>query len=119
MGSILLCTDRDARGIDLPVCRHVIQLEFAKNAVDHLHRVGRAARAGRLSKATNLYGVGDVAVHDAVMKAPAMGLDGELLTRRGNRGRLRRTRKKQRKQEYAYGEVRKLARIARVHTQRR
>lgn len=117
--TVLICTDLAARGIDLPVCRHVLQLEFAKNTVDHLHRVGRAARAGRLSKTTNLWGEGDVPVRDAVMQAPAMGLDGELLTRTGNRGRLRRTRKKQRRQEHGYADVRKRARLARAHTQPR
>jgi len=117
--SVLLCTDLAARGIDLPVCRHVVQMEFAKNVVDYLHRVGRAARAGRLSKTTSLWGAGDVAVKDAIQHVPHMGLDGEVLTRTGNRGRLKRTRKKQRKQEMGYGEVRKRAREARMHTQSR
>ena len=43
---ILVCTDIAARGIDIPDVKHVIQLQFATNAVTHLHRVGRTARAG-------------------------------------------------------------------------
>lgn len=116
---VLVCTDVAARGIDLPQCRHVVQLEFAQNAVDHLHRVGRAARAGRLSKTTNFWGDGDVPVRDQIIKAPRMGLNGEMLGRRGNRLRLRRLRKKHAKQEHAYGEIRKAARVARERTARK
>jgi len=43
---ILVCTDIAARGLDIPQVQHVIQLQFAANAVTHLHRVGRTARAG-------------------------------------------------------------------------
>lgn len=116
--SVLVCTDLAARGIDLPMCRHVVQLEFAKNVIDHLHRVGRAARAGRESKTTNYHSAIDKPVVDAILKTPAMGLDGVILTRTGNRGRLERTRKKQRRQEHNYSETRKIARIARFRTQK-
>jgi len=116
--SVLICTDLAARGIDLPLCRHVVQLEFAKNVIDHIHRVGRAARAGRESKTTNYYSAIDQPVVDAILKSPAMGLDGDLIRRRGNRGRLARTRKKQRRQEHTYTETRKIARISRLRTQK-
>ena len=53
--SVLVCTDHAARGLDLPNVRHVIQAEFALNVVQHLHRIGRASRAGVLGKATNIY----------------------------------------------------------------
>jgi superfamily II DNA/RNA helicase len=52
---ILVCTDSAGRGLDLPNVRHVIQAEFALNVVQHQHRVGRASRAGRPGRATNLY----------------------------------------------------------------
>jgi len=116
--SVLICTDIAARGIDLPLCRHVVQLEFAKTVVDYLHRVGRAARAGRQSKATNFFSAIDQPIVNAILKAPSMGLDGDLLTRTQNRNRLRRTRKKQRRQEYYYTETRKTARISRIRTQK-
>eukprot|EP00933_Yihiella_yeosuensis_P014567 TRINITY_DN13014_c4_g2_i1.p1 TRINITY_DN13014_c4_g2~~TRINITY_DN13014_c4_g2_i1.p1 ORF type:complete len:740 (+),score=124.58 TRINITY_DN13014_c4_g2_i1:88-2307(+) len=110
---VLVCTDAYARGLDLPICRHVIQLEFASNSVDHLHRVGRTARAGRKSKVTNLWGDGDAPLRDMILQAPAMGLDGAILRRYGWRGRMRRTRKQMKKQEMAYTEMRKEAREAR------
>eukprot|EP00929_Paragymnodinium_shiwhaense_P001321 TRINITY_DN101546_c0_g1_i1.p1 TRINITY_DN101546_c0_g1~~TRINITY_DN101546_c0_g1_i1.p1 ORF type:complete len:771 (-),score=198.80 TRINITY_DN101546_c0_g1_i1:158-2470(-) len=116
---ILICTDLAARGIDLPNCRHVVQLEFAKNPTEYLHRVGRGARAGRLSRTTNIYGDGDNSVRDMVLGAPAMGLDGQFLQRRGNRGRLRRIRRKQRKQEAAYADIRKRGREARMYAARK
>jgi len=52
---VLCCTDLAARGLDLPAVDHVIQFEFALNVVNHLHRVGRAARAGAPGKATNFH----------------------------------------------------------------
>ena len=45
--SVLVCTDYAARGLDLPFVRHVVQAQFASNVVQHLHRIGRASRAGR------------------------------------------------------------------------
>lgn len=53
--NLLVCTDHAARGFDLPNVRHVIQGEFALNVVQHLHRIGRASRAGALGKATNFF----------------------------------------------------------------
>lgn len=49
---VLICTDHAARGLDLPHVRHVIQAEFALNVVQHLHRIGRASRAGVEGRAT-------------------------------------------------------------------
>jgi superfamily II DNA/RNA helicase len=53
---VLVSTDSAARGLDLPNVRHVIQAEFAQNVVQHLHRIGRASRAGAMGKATNIIG---------------------------------------------------------------
>ena len=54
---VLICTDLASRGLDIPDVSHVIQLDFASNAVQVLHRTGRtvgrrcwtrlAKRAGR------------------------------------------------------------------------
>jgi superfamily II DNA/RNA helicase len=52
---IIVCTDSAARGLDLPAVKHVVQAEFAQNVVQHLHRIGRASRAGAIGYATNFY----------------------------------------------------------------
>jgi len=53
--NILICTDAASRGLDLPSVRRVIQHEFATNVVQHLHRVGRASRAGATGAADAIY----------------------------------------------------------------
>lgn len=46
-GRVLVCTDAAARGLDLTTITHVVQADFADNAVDFLHRIGRTARGDR------------------------------------------------------------------------
>lgn len=54
-GGIMVCTDAAARGIDIPDVTHVIQSDFAPNAIDFLHRIGRTGRAGKAGKVTSMY----------------------------------------------------------------
>lgn len=49
-GSILFCTDVALRGIDLPVLA-VVEYDPPFSVEDHLHRVGRTARAGQAGQA--------------------------------------------------------------------
>jgi ATP-dependent RNA helicase DDX18/HAS1 len=52
--SILVCTDRAARGVDFDAAPvdHVILFDFPKDASEYVRRVGRTARAGRTGTST-------------------------------------------------------------------
>ena len=45
--SVMICTDVASRGLDLPNVDFVIEYDPAFSKDDHLHRIGRTARAGR------------------------------------------------------------------------
>ena len=51
---ILVCSGLGARGIDLPDVALVVEYQMAPNIVEHVHRVGRTARAGKAGRAVSL-----------------------------------------------------------------
>ncbi len=65
---VIVSTDAAARGIDLPGVTHVVQADFATNAVDFIHRIGRTARADKGGRVTSLV-VPDAAVLAAALRA--------------------------------------------------
>ncbi|MCC1497230.1 ATP-dependent RNA helicase DbpA [Alcanivorax sp. 1008] len=52
--SVLVATDVAARGLDIDALDMVINVELARDAETHIHRVGRSGRAGRKGMAISL-----------------------------------------------------------------
>lgn len=90
-GGILVCTDAAARGLDIPNISHVIQAEFAKSAVEFLHRIGRTARAGQSGTVTSLYTKDNAPLVEAVKQAEAAGVpvEGAFSRKRSFRNKLK------------------------------
>lgn len=85
---VLSCTDLAARGLDLPTVDHVVQLDFATDVVSHLHRVGRAARAGKAALATSFVDESNADLVDAILENEDT-VDQAFSRKRGLRKRIR------------------------------
>jgi len=57
---ILVASDVAARGLDIPAVGLVINYDVPRNPDDYIHRVGRAARAGRHGESISMVGQRDV-----------------------------------------------------------
>ncbi|XP_024528467.1 DEAD-box ATP-dependent RNA helicase 22 [Selaginella moellendorffii] len=90
-GGILLCTDSGARGLDIRDIGHIVQAEFALNAVDYLHRVGRTGRAGNTGVVTSLYTESSKPLANAVRIAISDGqpVEGAFSRKRSFRNKLK------------------------------
>lgn len=93
---IMVCTDILMRGIDVPDVSRVVQFDFARNIVPHMHRLGRVARAGTRGRALNLYDdseQGGRLLAEAVQKSGDRPLDALFSRNRGFKRALQRTEK--------------------------
>uniref|UniRef100_A0A7S1Q2P5 Helicase C-terminal domain-containing protein n=1 Tax=Alexandrium catenella TaxID=2925 RepID=A0A7S1Q2P5_ALECA len=91
---LMVCTDILSRGIDLPDIERIIQFDFSRNIVGHLHRIGRVSRAGTRGYALNMYDddeQGGRAIAEAVQEIGSQPLDGLFSRNRGFKKGLRRT----------------------------
>ncbi|MEW5303354.1 MAG: hypothetical protein WDW38_001680 [Sanguina aurantia] len=73
-GTIMVCTDAAARGLDIPDVTHVIQADFAPNTVDFIHRIGRTARGTRAGRVTSLVREENLPLVDAIRQYLDNGL---------------------------------------------
>lgn len=75
---VIVCTDVIARGVDFRHITHVIQFDFAREASEYLHRVGRTCRGDEGGKAVAFVGTRDVTLAGFIEDA-GMGVYRERL----------------------------------------
>jgi len=70
----------------------VVEFEFASNVVEHLHRVGRTARARRQGRATCLVGPADADLSRAIQAGlnAGTGIEAAISRNRSFRNRVKR-----------------------------
>lgn len=91
---LLVCTDILSRGIDVPDVECVVQFDFPQNVVGHIHRIGRASRAGSRGRTLNFYDDserGGRALAEAVQEVGSAPLDGLFSRNKGFKKTLART----------------------------
>ena len=88
--AVLVCTDVASRGLDLPHVDFVVEYDPPFNKEDHLHRVGRTARAGKEGRAMIFLQPGPEEEYVEILKKfrsqegrPPAGHDCEDILRKG------------------------------------
>ncbi len=65
---ILIATDVAARGLDIPVIKHVINYDLPQVPEDYIHRIGRTGRAGKEGSALTFLTPSDRSMWNAICK---------------------------------------------------
>ncbi len=65
---ILIATDVAARGLDIPVIKHVINYDLPQVPEDYIHRIGRTGRAGKEGSALTFLTPSDRSMWNAIIK---------------------------------------------------
>jgi superfamily II DNA/RNA helicase len=88
--SILVCTDRAARGIDFDTSPvdHVVLFDFPRDPAEYVRRVGRTARAGRAGASTVLAYGWQLPIARQIMGLSGGGGDGKLEKGKGKNAKL-------------------------------
>jgi len=65
---ILIATDVAARGLDIPVIKHVINYDLPQVPEDYIHRIGRTGRAGKEGSALTFLTPNDKSMWNSISK---------------------------------------------------
>jgi len=90
LSNILVSTDVGARGLDIAKIHHIVQLQLATNAITHLHRIGRTARAGEEGFVTNVVSPASKEMADAIRQGGEGPLAPIFSRNRGFKRRIKR-----------------------------
>ena len=69
---ILVCSDAMARGLDIEQVQHVVNYDLPIRAETYIHRVGRAARAGRAGSSYSIMKPTQVPTYETVTSSIKM-----------------------------------------------
>lgn len=50
-----MATSVAARGLDIPLVKHVINYDLPQSIDEYVHRIGRTGRCGNIGKSTSFY----------------------------------------------------------------
>ena len=94
---ILVATDVAARGLDIPVIKHVINYDLPQVPEDYIHRIGRTGRAGKEGSALTFLTPSDRAMWNSIsklinpnFKSPQKKINNQFSERKKNKNLFKR-----------------------------